>query len=285
MFSVKVKNSNLKLSKSEYKIASYISENMTKVKDMTSYDLAKKTDVSQPTVIRFANKLGYKSFAEMYDDICNDLDNEIDSSSIEENETTQESIEKLSQNYISMLNEVISYNHPKTIDQVVNKIYKAKKIFCSGAQSSNAIAMLLTNRLLELGLTAYNSTDSFLSFSYIEKMDKNDVAIFVSATGESVNTLKLARLASERKVTIIAITGTQKNSLKEISDLCLCCSENIIYTSISSITNRFSQLFLIDCIYLGLWKLNPNKFNKHIYEIDNFTRSEFGGFHFEKEDK
>ena len=284
MFSVNLKTAYSKLSKSEYKIASYITENMEKIKDMTSYDIAKNANVSQPTIIRFSNKLGYNSFSEMFDDICKNSEKELDSSSVDPDESTQESIEKLSQNYISMLRGVINYNQPKMIDKVVDKISKANRIFCSGAQSSNAIAMLLTNRLLELGLNAYNTTDSFLGFSYIEKMKRNDVALFISATGESNVTLRLAKLAKKNNITIVAITGTQKNSLKEIADYCLCCSENIIYTSINSLTNRFSQLFLIDCIYLGLWKQNPKKYNKHIYDIDSFTRKEFGGFQFHNDD-
>ena len=284
MFYVRLKNAQSKLSKSEYKIATYISENLKKAKDMTSYDLADKTEVSQPTVIRFANKLGYKSFSEMCEDISSSVDLEIDSTMVSPNESTQESIVKLSQNYTSMLKEVINYNDSKLIDKVVKKIIDAKMIFCSGAQSSNSIAELLTNRLLELGLFAYNTTDSFLGFSYIEKMKQNDVAIFISASGESAMTLRLAKLAKEKNVTIIAITGTQNNSLKELADYCLCCSESIIYTNISSLTNRFSQLFLIDCIYLGLWKMDTKRFNKHITEIDGFTRPDFGGFQF-KNDK
>ena len=80
---------------------------------MTSYDLADKTEVSQPTVIRFANKLGYKSFSEMCEDISSSVDLEIDSTMVSPNESTQESIVKLSQNYTSMLKEVINYNDSK----------------------------------------------------------------------------------------------------------------------------------------------------------------------------
>ena len=132
MFYVRLKNAQSKLSKSEYKIATYISENLKKAKDMTSYDLADKTEVSQPTVIRFANKLGYKSFSEMCEDISSSVDLEIDSTMVSPNESTQESIVKLSQNYTSMLKEVINYNDSKLIDKVVKKIiimlYKVFKI-------------------------------------------------------------------------------------------------------------------------------------------------------------
>ena len=50
------------LTKSEKKIADYILDNELNCDKLTSYDLATEVNVSQPTIIRFSQKLGFSSF-------------------------------------------------------------------------------------------------------------------------------------------------------------------------------------------------------------------------------
>ena len=65
MFQVKLKSVYNDLTKSEKKIANFIMKNFEKTKTMTSYDISKKVNVGQATVIRFSKKLGYSSFNEL----------------------------------------------------------------------------------------------------------------------------------------------------------------------------------------------------------------------------
>ncbi|WP_448911125.1 MurR/RpiR family transcriptional regulator, partial [Holdemania massiliensis] len=222
-------------------------------------------------------KLGYKSYKDLYDDLIKSSLNDMDISSVSPEEDTVETNEKLYRSYDATLKEVMDYNPVQTIDIIVDRLYLAEKVFCFGAQSSNILAKLFTNRLLEIGIEAYNSEDNFVAISLLKKMKKNDVAFFVSSSGESTVTNKLARFAKQQGVTLITITGIQDNTLKRMSDYSLCCPEFIIYTNFKSITNRCSQLFLIDCIYLNLWKKDPERHNKSIRELDDITRPEFGG--------
>ena len=75
MFQVKLKSVYNDLTKSEKKIANFIMKNFERTKTMTSYDISKKVNVGQATVIRFSKKLGYSSFNELINSI-NKLDQE-----------------------------------------------------------------------------------------------------------------------------------------------------------------------------------------------------------------
>lgn len=277
MFIVNLKRALPSLTHSENRIAAYLVDTFQSVKDLTSYELAERAEVGQSTIIRFSQKLGYKSYKDLYDDLIKSSLNDMDISSVSPEEDTVETNEKLYRSYDATLKEVMDYNPVQTIDIIVDRLYLAEKVFCFGAQSSNILAKLFTNRLLEIGIEAYNSEDNFVAISLLKKMKKNDVAFFVSSSGESTVTNKLARFAKQQGVTLITITGIQDNTLKRMSDYSLCCPEFIIYTNFKSITNRCSQLFLIDCIYLNLWKKDPERHNKSIRELDDITRPEFGG--------
>lgn len=277
MFVVNLKRALPTFTHSENRIATYLTDNLSALEDLTSYDLAKKAGVGQSTIIRFSQKLGYKSFKDMVDDILDDDADGLKSSSIDANEGTVETVEKLKHGYEAALDEILKYNPVDIIDAIVDKIYNAGKVFCFGAQSSNFFAALFVNRLLEIGMEAYNTEDTFRAFSIIRKMKPGDVAFFVSSSGESEVTLRLARVAKEHGIAVVCITGLQDSTLKSLSDYYMCGAEYVVYTSLKSVTNRCSQLFLIDCLYLNLWKKASDRFNQNIVEVDEFTRKDFGG--------
>lgn len=277
MFIVNLKRALPTFTHSENRIATYLTENMAEIDKLTSYDLAEKTGVGQSTIIRFSQKLGYKTFKDMVDDILENDRDTLKDGSIDASEGTVETIEKLNYSYQAVLGDILKYNSVNIIDEVVDKLYDAQKVFCFGAQSSNYLAALFVDRLLEIGVEAYNTPDTFTAFTTLRRMKAGDVAFFISGSGESKITLRLARLAKKYGITVICITGLQDNTLKSLSDHCLCSAECIVYTSLKSVTNRCAQLFLIDCLYLNLWKKSPVRFNKSISEVDEFTRSEFGG--------
>lgn len=284
MYIVNLKRAMSKLTHSENRIATYLTDNYHDIKGLTSYDLAKKANVGQSTIIRFSQKLGYKSFSDMYEDLLNN-NYEFDDVTVNTKEDTTVTNEKLYRGYTESLKEVLKFNPEEVFDQIVDKLFNADKIYCFGAQSTNALAKIFSNRLMEIGIDSVNSDHLFEGISRIRTMKEHDVAFFISTSGESAITLKLARFAKEKGVTVISITGLQDSTLKELSDIVLCCTESIIYTNIKWITNRSSQLFLIDSLFLNLWKRNSEAYNQKINEIDDFTRSDFGGYQLLPDDK
>jgi DNA-binding MurR/RpiR family transcriptional regulator len=285
MFIIKLKQVLPDLTYSENLIANYLISNKQDLNNLTSYDLAKKVEVGQATIIRFSKKLGYNSYKEMLLDIVNNDCNDFDNSEVQEQESTVETLEKLKYCYNMVLDEILRFNSVGNIDQIVDALYYADKIFCYGAQSSNTIAELFANKLLEIGKEAYNSKDTFVGVSLIRNMSEKDVVFLVSGSGGSKSTIQLAKLAKERGITVICITGLQNNPLKELATYSLNASEYLLYTNLKSVTNRCSQLYLVDCLFLNLWKKNATKYNKQIMDIGLYFQSEFGyPCNFEQED-
>ena len=60
------------MTSAENKIAKYISENIDNIADLTSTKLADEVGVSQSTVIKFSQKLGYPTYKRMILDITSD---------------------------------------------------------------------------------------------------------------------------------------------------------------------------------------------------------------------
>lgn len=69
MFFLKVEGIENDLTKSEKKLVEYIKENLVLVKKYNVMDLADKSGVSAPSIIRLAKKLGYSGFLDMKIDL------------------------------------------------------------------------------------------------------------------------------------------------------------------------------------------------------------------------
>jgi DNA-binding MurR/RpiR family transcriptional regulator len=65
----KIKNEYSKLSKGQKLIANFILENYDKAAFMTAANLGKSIDISESTVVRFANRLGYEGYKELQKDL------------------------------------------------------------------------------------------------------------------------------------------------------------------------------------------------------------------------
>ena len=72
-YSQKLKSIFGDLTYSEEKLAQYIEEHRTEIKDIASQQLADLVGVGQSTVIRFSQKLGYGTFKKMIADKCEQI--------------------------------------------------------------------------------------------------------------------------------------------------------------------------------------------------------------------
>ncbi|EPZ53656.1 SIS domain protein [[Clostridium] sordellii ATCC 9714] len=85
-------------------------------------------------------------------------------------------------------------------------------------------------------------------------MEKGDLLIAISHSGETDEIIKTVKLAKENEVDVISITKKKESSLKDISDIHLeyISEETLLETG--SISSKLAQIFLIDLIYTQVVK-------------------------------
>lgn len=273
MFSNKLKMKLKDLTYNENLIANYIMSNRQSASSMTSYDIAKNARVAQTAVIRFAKKLGYSSFKELQIDLLYDDFSDGNSGEVNPDEDSVVTIDKVKSAYQSTTEEMLCLNRVENLDEVADIIYNSNKILCFGAETSITMAKLLSDHLVEMGKESYASNNAFDSVSIIHNMNENDVLFMVSASGETIQSVKVANVAKRNNIKIILLTGPHDSSLKRIADYVLITSEYKLYTNMLIINNRCSQMFLIECLFLLIWKKNPINFNEQIrqmnYDLDS----------------
>ena len=82
----------------------------------------------------------------------------------------------------------------------------------------------------------------------------DDVAMIISYTGASKDTVHVAKLASEAGAHVITITRFEKSPVIPYSEFILLCGGNESKFQSGSTSAHLSQLYLLDLLYLECYR-------------------------------
>lgn len=221
-----------RLSKGQKLIAEYILKQYDKAAFMTAAKLGESVGVSESTVVRFANELGFSGYPKLQKALQELIKNKL---------TTVQRIE-LSNNYITMENALkgvlksdmenirvtLEKINPKTFDEVVNCIFNAKRIYIIGLRSSTALAEFLgfyLNLILDnVKVVAYGVSDIF---EQMINISKDDLVIGIGFPRYAARTIEALNYAHEKGTKVIAITDSLLSPLATKSDYTLIAQSNM----------------------------------------------------------
>lgn len=219
-YSQKVKLAFDDLSYSQEKLSRYIEQNRPQIKNLTSEELAKQAGVSQPTVIRFSQKLGYGSYKKMIadlDSVDEDNDEDVD---IEPGDEISDIDEKLKKQYYDAIDATFELNSEGSIQKAVTYIKHAQNIIVTGFSEKNIyFAEYLAYRLSFIGLNATAYSHRTTAFSHINMCSADDLLIILSESGETDLLINYANVAHEQDMKVLSITRKNCNTLQSSSDV------------------------------------------------------------------
>ncbi|WP_129598139.1 6-phospho-3-hexuloisomerase [Methanohalophilus profundi] len=104
----------------------------------------------------------------------------------------------------------------KSIKKTIEYIMGADSIFIMGAGRSGLVGKAFAMRLMHLGFTSY-----VVGESTTPAVNKNDVVIAISGSGETRSVSDLGRIAKDIGATLITVTSNKDSTLGHISDATL----------------------------------------------------------------
>ena len=270
MFQIKLQAVRNKLTKSEIKIADYLIENIGDLGTMNSYDLAHTLGIGQATSVRFAKKLGYKTFRDLTEEIKG-----MDYENIYENEiNVKEHLDLTNLKIVNQYKKIIEFTHDLNSSDdfmtIIRLISGASNIVIFGIGNSSIAASDFYKKLKMIGFNIFYSSDVHLTFSVISKLTEDDLLILISDSGETSEVVKAAELANENDILTVSITNFAKNKLNSISDFVL---KSINFdldmdVRIDSTASRISQLMILDTLFINILKEDFDKYKKMI-QVNN----------------
>jgi len=203
------------MSKRYLKLAEYMLEHFEEITFITSAKLGKKAGVSEATVIRFAQFLGYTGFKNLKENLQQEIKRKI-TPKIKMKETIEriKNKEDVFHNLLSIDKSILSEVHhncsEKSIDTAVRHLMKARIIYIIGLGISRAVVDFLEFRLNRLGYSVIVITDG--GEEVIDKLmgiSNKDVIIGIGFFRPHKELIVALEIVKQKEVPIIVITDSE----------------------------------------------------------------------------
>ena len=244
------------LSKNQKTVANYILKNSKKCVRMTLSELGKECSLSETTIIRFINKLDYKSYQafrlDMAQDIIKDggtMDEE--NCDIEPGDSISDVKRKVIRNASSAINDISKLIDDNKLISVIEMIEKAERVMFFGAGGSGVIAMDVYHKFLKCGKDVIHENNSHLALIHSAHLTSNDMLVLISHEGESREVLECARLAQSQGAKVLAVTSYMNSDLARMADVCIFSSTNDAAYYTEAMVSRLVQLVIMDILVVS----------------------------------
>jgi DNA-binding MurR/RpiR family transcriptional regulator len=139
-----------------------------------------------------------------------------------------------------------------TLVQVTEAVAKAGRIDIYGVGASGFVALDLQMKLQRIGRPAFAWPDPHMAVSSAALRGAGDVAIGLSHTGTTVDTIDALREARSHGALTAAVTNFPWSPITEVADLVLLTAARETAFRSGAMTSRIAQLTVVDCLFVTL---------------------------------
>ena len=265
-----IKKEYPKLSKGQKLIAQYIMNNYDKVAFMTTSKLAEEVGVSESTVVRFANVIGFSGYPKFQDALQELIKNKLTTVQRvdldEEYNNEKLVLKKVLKSDIENIRDTIEDIDTKQFEEATNKILKARKIYILGTRSSFVIAQYLSfylNIIMDdVHLIRLDMGDSY---EQMIKITENDLVICISFPRYSKKSYQILSYAKEKGADILSITDSPFAPVATLSDNVLLVKSNMV----AFVDSLVPALSLANALVVSVGMRNKEDIKKRFTDLES----------------
>ncbi|WP_163537533.1 MurR/RpiR family transcriptional regulator [Gracilibacillus sp. YIM 98692] len=204
------------LSESEKYLLEYIHNHLDEISSMSIVKLSEYASVSTATIVRLMKKIGYDGYTSFKYSLKEKV------KMADENNEMENIDQKINQAIQKNEHEVLKTIQLQSIGQIedaVQKIYDADKIFVFGRGFSEMIVKEMTIKLQLMGKNCEEHNDPNIIKIKSRDIQPNEIAIFVSLNGETDELVEACKNLNIRQITTITLTTRMESSLGQMSEM------------------------------------------------------------------
>lgn len=258
-------------SKGQKLIASYILDHYEKAAYMTASKLGNLVGVSESTVVRFANELGFEGYPEFQHSLQELIRNML--TSIQRIEVTNDLIgdgdvlDKVLISDAERIKHTLESVNRQSFNEAVDKIVSANNIYIIGVRSSSSLAGFLhfNLRMVFDNIRFVQSTSGSDMFEQIMHLRPDDTMIAVSFPRYSQRIINAVEYAHEVGANVIAITDSEMSPMAPYADELLTAESDMV----SYVDSLVAPLSIINAIIVAVSRKCPDKFRDQLRKLEN----------------
>ena len=274
---VKIKALRQSLSSSEAKLADFTLNSANAIRNLSSVELAKVVGVSQSSVVKFSQKLGYKGFPAFKLAVIDALNDETSEPKLHGKITLNDSLEQIAEKLLSsklaVLTETKNLNEAVAVEKAVELLKSAKRILICGLGGSALVAKDFSYKLQKLGMPAIAEPDGHAQLAYVATFSKGDLVIAISESGMTREIAEVVKQAKKNASSVISVTKFGSSPVADSADVKLYSVAEGESVRLSSILARTAQDFVIDILFIALTQ--SSRQGRKLLEHSNEVVGEF----------
>jgi DNA-binding MurR/RpiR family transcriptional regulator len=140
----------------------------------------------------------------------------------------------------------------KVLQAAIDAIAMAARIDIYGGGPSALVCQHLHQKLHRIGLVSFVWSEGQLAVTSARVLSARDVAIGISHTGTTIDTIDALRIARHRGATTISVTNYEMSPIAAVSELLLTTAARETTFSMGAMSSRIAQFAVIDCLFAGV---------------------------------
>jgi glucokinase len=216
-------------------------------------DIARKADVSQPTVIRFCRSLGCQGLSDFKLKLASELTGTIpiSHSQVHLGDTATDLGAKVLDNTVSALLQLREHLNFEQAERAIDILSRARRIEFYGLGNSSIVAQDAHYKFFRFGIPTIAYGDLYMQMASAAMLGKSDVIVVISKSGKAPELLRVLEVAMQAGVQVIAITSSN-TALAKRATVALETDHIEIRDRQLSMISRVLHLVMIDILAVGV---------------------------------
>jgi len=241
----------------EQRVASLILEGPDMAADETIDQLAQRAGTSSATVTRFCKSVGLPGFQQLRVRLATEVGRRAVITSemgtdIERDDSLATVVSKLSYSGAQAIQDTAAQLDVACLGEVIARIEQAARIDIYGAGASALVGSDLQQKLYRIGRLSCAWSEAHMARTSAALLSAGDVAIGISHSGETTDTVRSVEVARQHGAVTVAVTNYPRSRIARAAELVLCTAAHEVSFRAAAMSSRHAQLAVVDCIFMGL---------------------------------
>jgi DNA-binding MurR/RpiR family transcriptional regulator len=258
---IRVRGAVPNLRPAEQRVAHAVLADPAGISESSITTVARRCQTSETTVLRFCRAVGLAGYPELRIALARAAQWEEGdqhgrrapvNSQISPSDSLGEIVAKITSADARAIEETGAALDLDALARAIDAVVAARRVDIYGIAASALVAADLHQKLHRIGLVSFSWGEAHLALTAAAVLRSGDVAIGISHTGTTLDTIDALRVARQRGATTIAITNFEGSPVSAEADIRLGTAARETTFRSGAMASRIAQLAVVDCLFTGI---------------------------------
>lgn len=242
------------LRKSEVKVAEFVQKNAQAVVHSSISELAENAGVSEPTVLRFSRRLGFRGFQDFKIYLAQATIPPVRNihESVDGTEEMPELVRKVFDSNVAAIRSTASTLDFRAVAKVTELMTKSTRIVFYGLGGSAVVAMDAYHKFFRIGIPCQWFHDTHMAIMAASMLDERGIFVAISHSGSTLDVVRAIRIANETGAATVAIVSHSSSPVSSVAQHRLCVASSETQVKFEPMSSRIAQLSVVDTLAVGV---------------------------------